>query len=119
VASPPAQLTDRSAPVSGPPRPLCTSPPPQASSLAARYAPATGKRSPVPALSMRTRPAGTVSALLPAPRPRVSCPLRWRSPWPELRLRHPGPLPCPRRARSWLSGCAVILRAAPPGPARS
>ncbi len=36
-----------------------------------------------------------------------------------LRLRHPGPLPCPRRACSWLSGRAVILRAAPPGLARS
>ncbi|WP_257459537.1 hypothetical protein [Archangium lipolyticum] len=29
VASPPARLTARPAPVSGPPRPLCTSPPPQ------------------------------------------------------------------------------------------
>jgi hypothetical protein len=35
------------------------------------------------------------SALLPAPLSRMSCPLRWRSPWPELRLRHPAPFRAP------------------------
>jgi hypothetical protein len=38
------------------------------------------------------------------------------SPWPELRLLHPGPLPLPPRVRSWLSWRAVILRTARQDP---
>jgi len=89
-------------------------------------APAAAPLEPPSAVQVRTSPfpaardtSAQPSALLPAPRPRMSCPLRWCSPWPELRLRHPDPLPCPRRARSWPSGRAVILRPAPPGPSRS
>ncbi len=58
-----------------------------------------------------------VSRLGPAPCPSMGCALRWCSPWPELRLLHPGPLPCPG-ARSWLSGRAAILRKSSPGPIR-
>jgi hypothetical protein len=60
------------------------------------------------------------SALEPAPPPSMGCPLRSRSPWPELRLRHPGPFRAPGAlVRSCQSGRPVILRAVSPGPTRS
>jgi hypothetical protein len=65
--------------------------------------------------SRRPGEAGVQARAGRAPCPSRGCALRWCSPWPELRLLHPGPLPLPSRAV-----VAVGARChTPGGPART
>ncbi len=118
VASPPARLTARPAPVSGPPRPLCTSPPPQ-HGLSPAYTPVRarfrllvalhgggGNRSRRRRLPSRRGRGLWLSGVLCTSDPR----LRPSGPPPLRRLRPRGSLP------GGTSGCTVTPRGSPGSP---